>query len=118
MSGVDCYWKSLSMGMVQILREASFFLTPWTVNKARDMDRLLLLGCEAIISDSPIALRDRIEAFQFERTLELQERFRRGETDLDLEQERGGTAPDEVARQESTGSELEMDVDWPEDPPG
>lgn len=116
-SGVDCYWKSLSLRLVDTVRRAGCFVTPWTVNRVQDMDRLMLLGCESIISDGPVTLRDRIEAFEFERTEELHERFLRGETDLDLEQVAGGAAPDEVARQEASDSEMSMDIDWPEDPP-
>jgi glycerophosphoryl diester phosphodiesterase len=115
--GVDCYWKSLSLRLVETVRKAGCFITPWTVNRVQDMDRLMLLGCESIISDCPVTLRDRIEAFEFERTEELHERFLRGETDLDLEQVAGGVAPDEVARQAAADSEMAMDVDWPEDPP-
>lgn len=120
--GVDCYWKSLSLSLVQTLHEASIFLTPWTVNRARDIDRVLLLGCESIISDSPVTLRDRIEGFEFERTWELQERYLAGdleiEVDLEIEFELDDTmSPEDVARLEATDSELDMDMDWPEDPP-
>lgn len=83
--GADIYWKSVSLALVQRFRELSAFLTPWTVNRAVDMDRLLLLGAEAIISDSPLLLRDRIERFEFERSWELAERFRRGESELGAE---------------------------------
>lgn len=118
--GVDCYWKSLSLSLVQTLHESSIFLTPWTVNRARDIDRLLLLGCESIISDSPVTLRDRIEGFEFERTWELHERYLAGdeeiEVDLEVEFDLDGPSPDDVARLEATDSELDMDLDWPEDP--
>jgi glycerophosphoryl diester phosphodiesterase len=103
--GIDCYWKSLSLALVNDMREARGFITPWTVNRARDIDRLLLLGCEAIIGDSPVTLRDRIEGFEFERTDALIDRFRRGETrDVDLEEEKDPEAPspDEVARGEES----------------
>jgi glycerophosphoryl diester phosphodiesterase len=120
--GVDPYWKSLSLSLVETLHDSSFFLTPWTVNRARDIDRLLLLGCQAIISDAPVSLRDRIEGFEFERTWELHERFVQSdhEFDMDLEIEvelDDLPAPEEVARLEATDSELDLDLDWPEDPP-
>ena len=121
--GVDPYWKSLSLSLVATLHDSNFFLTPWTVNRARDMDRLLLLGCQAIISDAPVSLRDRIEGFEFERTWELHERFVQSEEEFDMDLEievelDQVPAPDEVARQEASDSEVDMDLDWPEDPPG
>jgi glycerophosphoryl diester phosphodiesterase len=99
--GVDCYWKSLSLGLVAQLRQGGFFLTPWTVNKARDMERLFLLGCESIITDSPVTLRDRIETFEFARTRDLLDRWRRDGEDIDLEGELDDEepSPEELARQ-------------------
>lgn len=86
--GVDIYWKSLSLGLIQELRQGGCFLTPWTVNRARDMDRLLELGVTAIISDAPVTLLDRIERFEFDRAPTLVEAFARGEQeDVDLEVE-------------------------------
>ena len=60
-------------------------MTPWTVNRARDMDKLLLMGCEALITDSPVLLRDRIDAFEFSRSAELRARFQRGEESPEFE---------------------------------
>jgi glycerophosphoryl diester phosphodiesterase len=101
--GVDCYWKSLSLGLVAQLRQGAFFLTPWTVNRARDMERLFLLGCEAIITDSPVLLRDRIEGFEFARARDLLARWRRDGEDVDLEAELGedgaDPSPDDLARE-------------------
>ncbi len=102
--GVDCYWKSLSLGLVAQLRQGQFFLTPWTVNRARDMERLFLLGCEAIITDSPVTLRDRIEGFEFARTRDTLARWRRDGEDVDLEREadldgEADPSPDELARE-------------------
>ncbi|MCO5169660.1 MAG: hypothetical protein M9894_25255 [Planctomycetes bacterium] len=103
--GVDCYWKSLSLGLVAQLRQGQFFLTPWTVNRARDMERLFLLGCEAIITDSPVTLRDRIEGFEFARTREKLDRWRRDGEDLDLERDpelalEPDPSPEDLAREE------------------
>ena len=63
------------------------------------MERLLELGCEALISNSPALLFDSVEGFEFERTEELVERFLRGEeVDVDLElEEVDGLSPEEVA---------------------
>jgi glycerophosphoryl diester phosphodiesterase len=103
--GVDCYWKSLSLALVAQLRQGQFFLTPWTVNRARDMERLILLGCEAIITDSPVLLRDRIEGFEFARTRDLLERWRVDGEDVDLEAELGpdiddvDPSPEDLARE-------------------
>lgn len=110
LAGVDCYWKSLSLALVAELRRGARFLTPWTVNRAADMERLLLLGCEAIISDSPVLLRDRIEDFEFDRARDLQARLDRGE-DLDLETDPAavGPTPDEVAR-EAVSNESSYDL--------
>lgn len=104
--GVDCYWKSLSLSLIAQLRQASVFLTPWTVNRPRDMDRLLLLGCESIITDSPVLLRDRIEGFEFARTQDLLERFRTGNVDLDLELEED--EEDDDVDELSAGSEIDL----------
>lgn len=102
--GVDCYWKSLSLGLVAQLRQEQVFLTPWTVNRTRDMERLFLLGCEAIITDSPVLLRDRIEGFEFARTRDTLARWRRDGEDLDLERDPDldgevDPTPDELARE-------------------
>jgi len=84
--GADIYWKSLSLGLIQELRADGRFLTPWTVNRARDMDRILQLGCAAIISDNPVTLLDRIERFEFSRRETLVDAFARGEqADVDFE---------------------------------
>lgn len=106
-AGVDCYWKSLSLGLVAQLRQGAFFITPWTVNRARDMERLFLLGCEAIITDSPVTLRDRIEGFEFARTRDRLERWRVDGEDLDLEavaeadpnEDEPDPSPEELARE-------------------
>ena len=78
------------------------------------MDRLLLLGCESIITDSPILLRDRIEGFEFARTQDLLERFRSGNVDLDLELEED-EGDDEISPQQlsddlATASEVDLDA--------
>lgn len=98
--GVAPYWKSLSLSMIQQLRHAGYFLVPWTVDRPSDMERLLELGCEALISNSPALLFDSVEGFEFERTEELAERFLRGEeVDVDLELDEGieGLSPEQVA---------------------
>ncbi|MGE0709656.1 MAG: glycerophosphodiester phosphodiesterase [Planctomycetota bacterium] len=116
--GVDIYWKSLSLALVRALREARTFITPWTVNRARDMERLLELGVEAIITDCPVLLADRIEGFEFARADELAERFLRGELgDVDLEQELEGDAPAEVSARYSSDSDVDLELEWPEEPP-
>jgi len=109
-TGVDPYWKSLSLSLIDELRAARFFLTPWTVNRPRDMERLLLLGCEAIITDCPVTLRDRIEGFEFARAQDLQERFRSGNADLDLELEESEDAasPEEVSRAFASASDADL----------
>ncbi len=101
-AGVTCYWKSLSLDLVSRLRAAGRFLVPWTVNRGDHMERLLLLGCEAVCTDAPVLLRDRIEDFEFDRARDLLERFQRGGAmaDVDLETDPAADAPppDEVAR--------------------
>ena len=103
--GIDCYWKSLSLSLVESMREARAFITPWTVNRVRDMQRLFLLGCESIITDAPLTLRDQIEGFEFTRTQDLIDRFRAGNVDLDLElEELEGVDPEEFAAEEDDPS--------------
>jgi len=111
-SGLDIYWKSLSLRLISELRARDgFFLTPWTVNRRTDQERLLAMGVEALITDCPRALRDTIERLELARSEDLLERFERtGEdVDLELEPERGGKAPEDLAAEMGTGSDLELD---------
>lgn len=104
--GIDCYWKSLSLSLVASMREAEAFITPWTVNRVRDMQRLFLLGCESVITDCPLTLRDQIEGFEFTRTQDLIDRFRAGNVDLDLElEELDAVDPAEMAAEEEESGE-------------
>ncbi len=114
--GVDCYWKSLSLALVEELHRGDRFLTPWTVNRLRDMRRLLLLGVETIITDCPVTLSDAIEAFEFERVDELRARLHAGaaEAELDLEaveDDDDVESPEDLSRRLSD-SELEIEVAW------
>lgn len=103
--GVDCYWKSLSHGLVQELRAAGLFLTPWTVNRPRDWERLALIGCEAIITDCPVLLRDRLEQMELTRSAS---ELPAGE-ELDLELEPGdGLSPEELLRRSASESDPEL----------
>lgn len=67
-SGADLYWKSLTPKLVRELREAGMYMTPWTVNKRDDLLRCLTLGCECIITDCPVVLRDVVEEWEVERS--------------------------------------------------
>ena len=88
------------------MREAEAFITPWTVNRVRDMQRLFLLGCESVITDCPLTLRDQIEGFEFTRTQDLIDRFRAGNVDLDLElEELDAVDPAEMAAEEEESGE-------------
>jgi glycerophosphoryl diester phosphodiesterase len=110
--GVDPYWKSLSLRLIADLRaRAGFFLTPWTVNRRSDQERLLAMGVETLITDCPGALRDLIERFEFSRTEDLLERFERTGEDVDLEEdpERKGAPPEEVAEEMGTASETDFE---------
>lgn len=109
--GVDCYWKSLSLRLITELRaRGGFFLTPWTVNRRADQERLLAMGVETLITDCPGALHDLIERFEFSRAEDLLERFQRTGEDVDLEQEAsGGKAPEDLAAEMGTGSEIDVD---------
>jgi len=112
-SGVDPYWRTLSLKLVRTLREQRCFMTPWTVNKAKDMDRLLELGVESVITDSPTTLADQIEGFEFARAEELAERFLRGEAvDVDLERR----DDEEPSHPYESDSEHDLEVVWLEDP--
>ncbi|MBI3726435.1 hypothetical protein HY251_21135 [bacterium] len=102
-SGLDIYWKSISLKLVTELRaRPGFFLTPWTVNRPADQERLLGLGVEALITDAPAALRalvDRLDTAEVE--ARLTERLRSGE-DVDLELEPGTEpSPEALAAQEA-----------------
>ena len=104
--GVDCYWKSLSLGLVRELRQGAFFLTPWTVNRPRDWERLVRIGCEAIITDCPLLLRDHAERLELAR---LRDPGPEDEGDLDLELEPGeGESPDELLRRDPNESDGEQ----------
>jgi glycerophosphoryl diester phosphodiesterase len=110
-AGVDLYWKSISLRLIQELRQrAGFFLTPWTVNRRADQEKLLLLGVETLITDCPGALRDLIEQFEFAHAQELVERFEKGD-DVDLELEeatREEPSPDDMAAELGTASEVDL----------
>jgi glycerophosphoryl diester phosphodiesterase len=112
--GVDCYWKSLSLRLIEELRKArdGFFLTPWTVNRRVDQERLLLLGVETLITDCPGALHDLIERFEFSRTDDILERFRATGEDVDLELDASGRpdsqAPSDVSAELGTDSEVDL----------
>jgi glycerophosphoryl diester phosphodiesterase len=110
-AGLDIYWKSISVRLLEALRgERSIFFTPWTVNRRADMERLLLLGCESLITDCPTALRDLIDDFEFERTREFLEKLRAGGADYDLEEVApAGEKPDEIARAMGTDSEVNLE---------
>lgn len=111
-AGLDLYWKSLSLRLISDLRaRAGFFMTPWTVNRRVDQERLLAMGVETLITDCPGALRDLIERFEFSRAEDLLQRFRRTGEDVDLEQEpdRGGAAPDDLAAEMGTASEVDLE---------
>src|SRR5204863_242738 len=83
--------------------ERSIFFTPWTVNRRADMERLLLLGCESLITDCPTALRDLIDDFEFERTREFLEKLAAGGADYDLEEGApAGEEPEENARKRAS----------------
>ncbi len=110
--GVDLYWKSLSLKLIADLRaRPGFFLTPWTVNRRVDQERLLAMGVETLITDCPGALRDLIERFEFSRAEDLLQRYRRTGEDVDLEQEPGhaGATPDDLAAEMGTASEVELE---------
>ena len=102
-SGVDCYWKSLSLSLVRELRQASLFLTPWTVNRPRDWERLAVIGCEAIITDCPLLLRDRLEGMELDRLLSRELETGNGEMDLELVP--GGLSPEEMLREDASESD-------------
>lgn len=102
-SGVDCYWKSLSQSLVHELRQASLFLTPWTVNRPRDWERLIMIGCEGIITDCPLLMRDRLESLELDRLLSPE--VRNGHLDLDMELEPGGLSPEEMLREDASESD-------------
>jgi glycerophosphoryl diester phosphodiesterase len=110
--GIDCYWKSLSLSLVESMRQANAFITPWTVNRVRDMQRLFLLGLESVITDCPLTLRDQIEGFEFTRTQDLLDRFRSGNLDLDLELEELDAEDPELmaaAEEDPSGEILALD---------
>jgi glycerophosphoryl diester phosphodiesterase len=112
-SGLDIYWKSLSLRLISELRARDgFFLTPWTVNRRSDQERLLAMGVESLITDCPRAFRDTIERFELSRQEDLLERFERTGEDVDLElepAERGVKTPDDLAAEMGTASEADLE---------
>ena len=106
-SGLDIYWKSISLRLLAELRaRPGFFLTPWTVNREKDQERLLGLGLECLITDAPGALRALVDRLDLERMEhELLSRLARGE-DVDLELEKtDDPSPDELACEETREAE-------------
>jgi glycerophosphoryl diester phosphodiesterase len=111
-AGLDIYWKSLSLRLISDLRaRGGFFLTPWTVNRRRDQERLLAMGVETLITDCPGALRDLIERHEFSRAEDLLQKFRRTGEDVDLEQEPESkdAAPEDLAAEMGTASETDFE---------
>ncbi len=112
-AGLDVYWKSLSLRLISDLRaRAGFFLTPWTVNRRTDQERLLAMGVESLITDCPRAFRDTIERFELSRREDLLERFERTGEDVDLELEPGerdAKTPEDLAAEMGTASELDVE---------
>ena len=116
LGGADCYWRSLSLKLVEDMHRAGAFLIPWTVNRRRDMERLLLIGVETIVTDCPVELRDTIEAFEFMRVEEALERFRANEKDIDLEEgATGADSPAEVSKRLTSSSEAHLRPQLPEE---
>jgi glycerophosphoryl diester phosphodiesterase len=109
--GLDIYWKTLSLALVEDLRSrAGFFLVPWTVNRRTDQERTLLLGLETVLTDSPVAFRDLIEEFEFSRAEETLERFRATGEDIDLELEASGGHPSPQSLEAELGTESDVDL--------
>lgn len=101
--GVDPYWKSLSRRLVNDLHGRRLFLTPWTVNRPRDMRRLLMLGVDAMITDDPALLRSVVEEKLDASQLAAAAEITAGAEDLDLEgldsdEEPGSDPPPSMAR--------------------
>lgn len=110
-AGLDIYWKTLSLALVEGLRQRrGFFLVPWTVNRRVDQERLLLLGLETLLTDCPSALRDLLEQFDSSRAESLLERFRETGEDVDLELEPGG-GPSPAALEAELGTESELELE-------
>lgn len=87
--GADHYYKATSFKLVQELHQAGLFITPWTVNRRRDMVSCLSTGCGCVITDCPILLRDVITEFEVERCgQELFDGF--SEADIEFEEDSGG----------------------------
>lgn len=111
-SGLDIYWKTLSLALVEDLRKrAGFFLVPWTVNRRVDQEKLLLLGLETLLTDCPGALRDLLEQFEFERAEALLERFRETGEDVDLELDPSGGHPSPTDLEHELGTDSEIDLE-------
>ncbi len=47
------YFKSLSKERVQELHNLQIRVIPWTVNEQKDMEKMIQIGCDGIISDYP-----------------------------------------------------------------
>ncbi len=60
--GVIPYWRALSLKLVGELHEKDVFLSPWTVNRVKDMERVLRLGVDAIVTDDPALLREVVDS--------------------------------------------------------
>ena len=110
-AGLDLYWRALSSRLLLELRQRpGFFFTPWTVNRARDQERLLALGLETLITDDPAAFRALILRFDFRATAATRaEAETRGDDD-DLEPgAEPGASPDAVAEELGTKSEVDFE---------
>ena len=84
----------------------------------RDTARMGPSAVEAALR-GPIGTALQLDVLRGDAMEELAERFARGEAaDVDLEaEELEGEAPGELSARYVSESELEIEVDWPEDPP-
>ena len=52
------FWRNLTPSLVQQAHAIGIDVLPWTVNETADMQKLIDMGVDGIISDYPDRLRD------------------------------------------------------------
>jgi len=50
-------YKSLTQVNVEKIHEAGFMVYPWTVNEPEDIERMITIGVDALITDFPERIR-------------------------------------------------------------
>ncbi len=49
----SCYYKLITPALLSLLHQYNMRVIPWTVNEVEDMERLINMGVDGLITDYP-----------------------------------------------------------------